>query len=102
MSATKMLNAILAFIEGRPEDARIFMRSSEMPVVNSGEIQARIAVAITDAEATAVRNALREILTRTLALQIPEGMDRDTYLRGVTDVEEMIERVIIGTEVSTS
>jgi capsid portal protein len=96
MSDNNILNAIIAFIEGRPEVGREILRRPENGSLNISDVSARLYKAIDIAKQDAVRETLRKILRRTMAIKPPPlttGGDA-TYIEGVVDVEKLIEEFL--------
>src|SRR6266568_1904207 len=95
MAENKVLNALLALIEERPEIARSLLRHPDVPVLDVGTIQGRIAMALDKAKAFAVSQAVRGILSETLSLPLPiDPHDKEIFLQGVTAVETKLEQII--------
>jgi hypothetical protein len=108
--SSKVINAVISLIAGRPEDAREVLRSPELKIKSISDVQVRLAGAIEGVKCGAVKQSLRELLQHTLRLERPTkliaeiGEDADTatlraaldnaYLQGVTAVEDLVERMI--------
>lgn len=100
MSDNKMLNAILAYVEGYPERARTYLRSPEFTGtgVRAGDIQLRLESSLDKARLVKTVEVLREILRRTLTIEPDpdKGVDtQEAYMRGVQTVEGLIETQLL-------
>jgi hypothetical protein len=92
----KLLNALLALIENRPQVARELLRSPELKINSLSDIVARINSAIVTANTKYNELVLKSILRESLSIEIPEITDAnrqyvDAFVAGVTAVEEIIE-----------
>ena len=86
MSDNKVLNAVIALIENRPEVAKELLRSPEMSISVS-EVTVRLNYALDDSRDKAIVEVLRKILRKTLVLT----SDNPSYMQAVVDVEKIIE-----------
>ena len=50
MSANKLINAVIAMVEDRPQDAREMLRSPEMKSIPLGEVHSRLSKSLRDRE----------------------------------------------------
>jgi len=90
MSYNKTLNAVIAFIEDRPEVAREILRSPEMEQVSISDVSARLYHALEDCKDKAIVEVLRKVLRKTMALTSKDLV----YMQAVVDVEQIIEECL--------
>lgn len=87
------LNAILAYIKGRPEHARAFLRGPEMKDVDIATVGTAIEIALDDIRQEIELNTLRRVLRSTLQISVT-GPNAEQNLIGITAVEMLIEKMI--------
>jgi hypothetical protein len=86
-------NAAIAFVEGRYELAREFLRRGSS---SPGELQSRLHSALEKREKQAVEKALRAVLLEALKLKPPDPTNPalspdEAFYAGVEAVEKLIE-----------
>jgi hypothetical protein len=91
-----LLNAVLAIIEDRPEDARVSLADSSTRTPASREILKRVYKTLEQRKNRQVRGALREILVRSLHWNTPIGGPefQNGYLAGMCAVEKLVQQAI--------
>lgn len=93
--SNKLLNAVIALIENKPEIASDYLRSPEMKGVSISEVQSRLYTSLEKLKADAAREALRDVMQRSLRLVA--GSDKDDgelFMFGVVAVETIVEDAI--------
>ena len=92
MHIARVLNAAIAIIEDRFPDAREMLRGEEVdPEYNAGVLQSRLYSALETRSNRSVLDSLHLILREALRLAPPKEVDRESYYRGVSDLETVIE-----------
>jgi hypothetical protein len=87
----KLLNAVIALLEDRPEDAREMLRSPEVKAAGSiSQVKLRLFAAVYKQNANFAKKILRGILCDTLRLEPKQGQDAETFLSGIVAVEDLI------------
>lgn len=99
----KLLNAMIALIENRPEVARTLLRSPDMKAFSIGEVQSRLHAALDRAKAGAIIEALRQVMHQSLRLTgtLDPGateQQQEAFLKGVAAVESILEHYIEDTK----
>lgn len=94
--SNKLLNAMLALVENRPEAARAILRSPDMKNTSISEVQIRLYALIDKIKADAAKSALRDIMQRSLRITIDSENEADAELimTGVVTVETLLEEAI--------
>jgi 16S rRNA C967 or C1407 C5-methylase (RsmB/RsmF family) len=114
MSANKLINAVIALVEDRPEVAKEMLRSPEMRL-SSTEVQGRLARALEEREAKAIVAAMKSVLRLSLRADpavaaeeegiewtAPQEEDSErkihdeAFYQGVAFVERLLEEYIEG------
>lgn len=94
--SNKLINAVIALIEDRPEDARAMLRSPEVKDLSVSEVQGKLYAALDVIKDHAVKKALRDVLNHTIKLgqkdgrKIPED-SYEAYVQGIVEVENIID-----------
>lgn len=96
----KVINAVIALVENRPQDAKEMLRSPEMRI-SASELQLRLDTALRKREERAIEKELKTILRHSLRLDISKleneehetlsPKEVDAYVRGVAYVESILE-----------
>lgn len=112
MSANKLINAVIALVEDRPEVAKEMLRSPEMRL-SSTEVQGRLSRALEERESKAIVAAMKSVLRLSLRADPSvaaeaEGIKWDplmewahkthdeAFYHGVAFVERLLEEYIEG------
>lgn len=88
--SNKLINGVIALVEDRPEVARALLRSPELKGVSVSDVQVRLEVALENLKIKAVKQALRDVMSKTLRLSSTE----EAFLQGVVAVESILEQAI--------
>lgn len=94
----KLLNAVIALVENKPEVARTLLRSPDMKGASISEVQSRLYDALDKIKAEAARAALRGVMQRSLRLSVLKGdtveEEAEVFMTGVVAVETLLEEAI--------
>lgn len=103
MSENRIINAIIALIEDRTDEAKEMLRSPEMRV-SSSDIQGRLGAAIDFRESKATTFAMKTVLYKSLRADPKDEARRnnlkwnssheEAYFLGISHVESIIEACI--------
>lgn len=94
--SNKLINAVIALVEDRSSDAREMLRSPELKISIS-EVQGRLGTAIVKRENAAAIKILKDVLNKTLRIDVEKSVgdaNREAFIQGVSQVEEIIDNVI--------
>ena len=112
MSANKLLNAVIALVEDRPDVAKEMLRSPEMRM-SSTEVQGRLSRALAEREAKAIVSAMKSVLRLSLradpavaaeaqgiewddSMEWAHRVHDEAFYQGVSFVEKLLEEYIEG------
>lgn len=103
MSENKIINALIAFIEGRTSEAKEMLRSPEMRV-SSSDVQGRLEAALDFRVSRQTIHTIKDVLHRSLRVDPKEEAARlklkwttsheDAFYTGVNYVESLLEEYI--------
>jgi len=101
MSANKLINAVIAMVEDRTQDAREMLRSPEMRSIPLGEVHSRLSKSLRDRETKAQIAILKQVLGSSLHINATEATEHhsdlepeELYLMGVVEMERVIDNAI--------
>lgn len=101
--SSKVINAVIALIEDRPQDAKEMLRSPELKV-SSSELQSKLFSSLRKRENAAAAKALKDVLRSTLSVDadlLPILLKRacteeekEAFLLGICHAEDVVEETL--------